>query len=201
MAQPAARFLLKGKLRRRPDAGDGHQAGRSRPFTQQDPIGLAGGANVYGFASGDPVNFADPFGLSPDTLEYGDADAERWVTDEEAKNPEAKQVFDKLRASPYRHVIFNADKSDCDACPLAGWTVDTEMDDGADWQRAHFPGARTVTSIRPSNPDARKAGIGTVVWHEGVHAVGVPEIGRKYRHGSGSNCDKAFIGVPGGCSP
>jgi RHS repeat-associated protein len=34
-------------------------------FTQEDPIGLAGGANLYGFAGGDPVNFADPFGLCP----------------------------------------------------------------------------------------------------------------------------------------
>jgi RHS repeat-associated protein len=33
-------------------------------FTQQDPIGLAGGLNLYGFADGDPVNFSDPFGLS-----------------------------------------------------------------------------------------------------------------------------------------
>lgn len=32
-------------------------------FTQEDPIGLAGGMNAYGFASGDPVNFSDPFGL------------------------------------------------------------------------------------------------------------------------------------------
>jgi hypothetical protein len=31
-----------------------------------DPIGIAGGANVYGFAGGDPVNFSDPFGLWPD---------------------------------------------------------------------------------------------------------------------------------------
>jgi RHS repeat-associated protein len=32
-------------------------------FTQQDPLGLAGGLNVYGFASGDPVSNADPSGL------------------------------------------------------------------------------------------------------------------------------------------
>ncbi len=31
--------------------------------TQLDPIGLAGGLNLYGYAAGDPVNYADPFGL------------------------------------------------------------------------------------------------------------------------------------------
>jgi RHS repeat-associated protein len=34
-------------------------------FTQEDPIGLAGGLNAYGFANGDPINFSDPFGLCP----------------------------------------------------------------------------------------------------------------------------------------
>jgi len=34
-------------------------------FTQEDPIGLAGGLNLYGFANGDPVNSSDPFGLAP----------------------------------------------------------------------------------------------------------------------------------------
>ena len=34
-------------------------------FTQPDPIGLAGGLNLYGFANGDPVSFSDPFGLQP----------------------------------------------------------------------------------------------------------------------------------------
>jgi RHS repeat-associated protein len=34
-------------------------------FTQEDPIGLAGGMNLYGFAGGDPVTYSDPFGLCP----------------------------------------------------------------------------------------------------------------------------------------
>jgi murein DD-endopeptidase MepM/ murein hydrolase activator NlpD len=37
-------------------------------FTQLDPIGLAGGLNLYGFADGDPVNFSDPFGLCPEDI-------------------------------------------------------------------------------------------------------------------------------------
>ena len=41
-----------------------YDAGSGR-FTQEDPIGLAGGLNAYGFAGGDPVNYADPFGLCP----------------------------------------------------------------------------------------------------------------------------------------
>jgi RHS repeat-associated protein len=32
-------------------------------FTQEDPIGIAGGLNLYGYAGGDPINFSDPFGL------------------------------------------------------------------------------------------------------------------------------------------
>ncbi|MGQ0715348.1 MAG: RHS repeat-associated core domain-containing protein [Gemmatimonadaceae bacterium] len=37
--------------------------GGTGPFTQPDPIGLAGGLNLYGFAKGDPITFSDPFGL------------------------------------------------------------------------------------------------------------------------------------------
>ncbi|HEX2080828.1 MAG TPA: RHS repeat-associated core domain-containing protein [Longimicrobium sp.] len=37
-------------------------------FTQEDPIGLAGGLNLYGFAAGDPVTYSDPYGLRPEDV-------------------------------------------------------------------------------------------------------------------------------------
>jgi RHS repeat-associated protein len=59
-----------GSLARNRTGADGQQYARNRyydaqngRFTQEDPIGLAGGLNAYGFAGGDPVNYDDPFGL------------------------------------------------------------------------------------------------------------------------------------------
>jgi RHS repeat-associated protein len=40
-------------------------------FTQEDPTGIVGGMNQYGFADGDPVNFSDPFGLCSNPLAQG----------------------------------------------------------------------------------------------------------------------------------
>ena len=34
-------------------------------WTQEDPIGIAGGLNLYQFNGNNPVNFTDPFGLDP----------------------------------------------------------------------------------------------------------------------------------------
>jgi RHS repeat-associated protein len=45
------------------------QTGR---FTQEDPIGLAGGMNAYGFTDGDPATYSDPFGLKPCRRRAGD---------------------------------------------------------------------------------------------------------------------------------
>jgi hypothetical protein len=53
--------------RRLPESGARVAGGccRDGGRTQEDPIGLAGGLNLYGYGDGDPVNNSDPFGLCP----------------------------------------------------------------------------------------------------------------------------------------
>jgi len=60
-------------------------------FTQEDPIGLAGGLNLYGFAGGDPISYSDPFGLCPpkDTSEADCSDERRRLLHED---PPAEKV-------------------------------------------------------------------------------------------------------------
>jgi len=52
-------------------------------FTQEDPMGLGGGLNVYGFVGGDPVNESDPFGLCKNAKgeEGSDEECRKQLTD------------------------------------------------------------------------------------------------------------------------
>ncbi len=61
-------------------------------FTQMDPIGLAGGLNLYGFAGGDPINFSDPFGLFKIDLSNLDADQRNAI----AALRQSSKTFDRM---------------------------------------------------------------------------------------------------------
>jgi uncharacterized protein RhaS with RHS repeats len=40
-------------------------------FINKDPIGLAGGLNMYGYVGGNPINLVDPMGLVPGSIDWG----------------------------------------------------------------------------------------------------------------------------------
>ena len=125
-------------------------------FTQEDPIGLAGGLNVYGFAAGDPINFSDPLGLTPckdhgyrDHLDYNLAyDPAPYVaftrvrhdcSGERLKEPGVYVGFWNIRGGPFQHAAIAIVDAD-------GRISVTELDKGTrngDWW------SRIVTQPEP----------------------------------------------------
>jgi RHS repeat-associated protein len=61
------------------------QTGR---WTQEDPIGVAGGMNQYSYVGNNPVMFTDPFGLCPDSLKNGKGLCPGELSDKEYDNVE-----------------------------------------------------------------------------------------------------------------
>jgi RHS repeat-associated protein len=109
------------------------QTGR---FTQEDPIGLAGGLNLYGYAGGDPVNFSDPFGLF--TIIPGDAATERDLASLKDKSPTFKAAYDKLHAR--KDIVVKIGRG------YAGGSMGT-----VDWNRASGDVIVTINDLDIAN--------------------------------------------------
>jgi len=103
-------------------------------FTQEDPIGLAGGLNLYGFANGNPVTYSDPFGLcteGPDSLlvqveiECGNGEMgtrQVWV-----KRVKDLETLDNFENSPLDLVVKVKDRGDPQLVGETGLYLETSV--------------------------------------------------------------------------
>jgi hypothetical protein len=80
---------------------------------------LRGGLNLYGYAGGDPVNFNDPFGLSPDTLKV-DASAEAAVAECTTKSPTCATQIALIDEMPATWTLTVSDPGPCGPSPQPG---------------------------------------------------------------------------------
>jgi RHS repeat-associated protein len=137
-------------------------------FTQEDPIGLAGGLNLYGFGGGDPVNFADPLGLAVCVRGPGRSRLRKWL--EEATNS-----------------VIVWDTNDC----VAGWTPgEGEGFDEIQFRFGQLVGDSTfVVTVRWGTESVYDSATTTAYVQRGVFP--------KYRIGNTSKCSKTFLGLFG----
>jgi len=87
-------------------------------FTQEDPLGLAGGVNLYGFARGDLVNYGDPFGLFP-CCDIGMAFA--WSAIQEEIESEEYAAYQKSLAASGPVTAVGVDVGV--VSPVGGWVA------------------------------------------------------------------------------
>jgi len=134
-------------------------------FTQEDPIGLAGGLNLYGFAGGDPINFWDPFGLCLEDDEVC-ADLVRQLRAQEGSEfHKAADAFDEYTGGRVSWVagdngLLNVNGTNTDGDPES-WTGGIKLASGDVLLNAGFSGAdRLLTAV-----------------HEGYHLTGASETG------------------------
>jgi len=168
-----------------------------RTLTQEDPIGLAGGLNLYGFAGGDPINFWDPFGLSADTLVIMGDELANDIREQRAANPQMDAQLSELEESELVFTIFDSSvEGVCiqdlpPECPGTGfaWGGDEEVPWGLATQ---FQNTDHLAHVNVAMARGLGYNAGHVAWHELVHLLGFAHgKGRKYRHD-----DPAFVGVP-----
>jgi len=141
----------------------GHHAVHS---TQQDPIGVAGGANTYGFTGGDPVNYADPFGLY--VVLKGSAQFQRDVRSAYESDAEFRSDYDIAHADTTATFVIAETQYASGARGGSGiWGYDYIQGYARMWRIPNLKGIAWVST----NPSADSVRCGAR--HEMVHLRGL----------------------------
>ena len=170
-------------------------------FTQEDPIGLAGGLNLYGFANGDPVGYSDPYGLKADSIfiigspEYTQRVSAALV-DLAQRSPTFRRIHNGLASSSVANVYIR-ENGGFPARGCRGMSRNCTYQDG--------PANRIAIQLQP-HPSDTDAELGESAAHELVHAAGhlaeeIPGLGVpadcRYGHAGSraSPCAGAFSNI------
>ena len=112
------------------DLGRGHYHMRNRlynaalgRFLQRDPIGMAGGANLYAYSGADPINAVDPFGLSGWLYDERETMREEYDNQKEQEKREnySRMLFEKYDLEKKEAEQWKKDN------PLEAWASDQIM--------------------------------------------------------------------------
>lgn len=127
--------------------------------TQPDPIGLAGGLNLYGYAGGDPINYHDPFGLKITFIGTANQGAMRTLM---RGSPTFRAMVVGLQRAP-GNIEVRAPQTVLEWSALRG----TDFGQGATVKTGENAWAGLI------NPDASGEHLLRVVAHEVSHLAGV----------------------------
>ncbi|MGH7930615.1 MAG: RHS repeat-associated core domain-containing protein [Candidatus Binatia bacterium] len=139
---------------------------RTGRWTQEDPIGVAGGLNLYQFNGNDPVAYTDPFGLCPEKLRV------------KGKERECSE-WNQAQVAKARQVIYQNDsKSEVlplgEDQPVAGVNHDQIQQACKHALRRTNRGCITSEGLIIVNADRSPENIAATIQHELVHAGGPP---------------------------
>jgi RHS repeat-associated protein len=138
-------------------------------WTQEDPIGIAGGVNLYQFNGNNPATYTDPFGLKADTLDV--APAMRGMV--ENCRTRANTCEDQLarieRSTEYVRIVRGDAAAACGPDALGGCHDPTPV-------QGHGPGATITIDPGDFNTITQMDGVifnsVTAITHEAAHQNG-----------------------------